>query len=693
MAKRRKNATAMSTARPLPWMPIITAVAFAVRAVVAMQLGNMPLSRTPHYDSLEYLGWAKHLAAGDFHWPAPPPHGPGYPFFLAALLFVSGGSLVAVRIAQALLGALTCFLVARTAARWFGERAGIAAGAMLAVYAPMVWIDASLLAEGLLLTLTAAAVYCVASERHPALIGLLLGYAALVRPTALLLLPLLLLFGAKTWRLRALMAAVVIAVITPVTIANYRSTHAFIPIQAFGGMNFYLGNSPLRDGLPSARPGGEWERLEAQAARAGANGALAEDRYFMRATWSEIGAHPLAWAKLLAAKAVRTLESDEIRDTHSFYFFADAVPLLRFLPHFCVLFALATVGLYVVRVQQRETRFLLLYCAIAIASCTLLVTGARYRMPLVIGLAVFAGAGLERLFALARTRAWRELAPLAIGAAILGTLTLVWRHPPSHNFAEERALTADSLLREDHVDDAEAEARRALAADPNSALAWDALGAALGTRGQRDGAGAAFARAVSLNPDYGRAHIHRGSLATELGDMKTAVAELRRATQIDPRDPNAAERLARALLQAGDVRAAAGAYARAVALEPRNAAALLQLAGIEGALGRPADGLAHAQRAIALGEEGGETWLLAGMLASHARQFAVAEDALHRAESLLGQQPQVGFGWAVLRYEEGRLDEAAQLLDQIEQAAPGNPEVRRLRAAVSEGQATAPVLH
>jgi tetratricopeptide (TPR) repeat protein len=691
MAKRRQNATA-TTPRPLPWMLIITAVAFAVRAIAAMQLGALPLSRTPHYDSLEYLGWARHLAAGDFHWPAPPPHGPGYPFFLAALLFVGGGSLVVVGMAQALLGALTCFLTGRAAAKWFGERAGIATAAVLALYAPLVWIDASILAEGLLLTLLAAAVYCVATERHPAIIGLLIGYAALVRPTALIFLPLLLMAGAKTWRHRAVMAAVVVAVITPVTIANYRSTHAFIPIQAFGGMNFYLGNSPLRDGLPSARPGGEWERLEASAARAGADGALAEDRYFTRKTAAEIASRPLAWLKLIAAKTARTLENDEVRDTHSFYFFAAALPLLRFLPHFCVLLALAMVGAYVVRGEERGSRFVWIYLVLSVASCALLVAGARYRMPLILGLALFAGAGCARLLALARTRAWRELLPLVIGGVMIGALSLVWRHPPSHVFAEEMALTADSLLREDHVDDAEAAARKALVADPNNALAWDALGAVLGTRGQRDGAGAAFAHAVALNPDYGRAHIHRGSLATELGDMKTAVAEFRRAQEIDPRDPNAAERLARALLQAGDVRAAVAAYARAVALEPRNTAALLQLAGIEGALGRSAEGLAHAQRAIALGEDGGENWLLAGMLASHAKQFAAAEDALHHAETLLGEQPQVGFGWAVLRYEEGRLDEAAQLLDQIERAAPGNPEVRRLRAAVSEGQAKAPVL-
>src|SRR5260221_12955972 len=68
--------------------------------MVALQIGAMPLSRTPQYDSLEYLGWAQHLVTKDFRWPYTPPHGPGYPFFLAGLLAVLGGSVMAIRVGQ-----------------------------------------------------------------------------------------------------------------------------------------------------------------------------------------------------------------------------------------------------------------------------------------------------------------------------------------------------------------------------------------------------------------------------------------------------------------------------------------------------------------------------------------------------------------------------------------------------------------
>src|SRR5205814_9519480 len=129
--------------RNLVGFAIVFAIAFVDRIVVALRLDALPISRHPQYDAFEYLGWARRVAAGDFTWPVSPPHGPGYPYFLGALLAATGGSVLAARIVQALLGALTCVLVARVGARWFGERAGLAAGIVLALYAPLIWIDVS----------------------------------------------------------------------------------------------------------------------------------------------------------------------------------------------------------------------------------------------------------------------------------------------------------------------------------------------------------------------------------------------------------------------------------------------------------------------------------------------------------------------------------------------------------------------
>src|SRR4029078_3573742 len=118
------------------------------------------------------------------------------PFFLAGVFRISGASLAAASVAQAALGAFGCVAMAALAGTWFGPMAAWAGGLLLAVNAVVAWTDVSILAEGLLLLLMTGALLCLgtrpASVRRAAMAGLLTGLAALVRPTALALLPILL---------------------------------------------------------------------------------------------------------------------------------------------------------------------------------------------------------------------------------------------------------------------------------------------------------------------------------------------------------------------------------------------------------------------------------------------------------------------------------------------------------------------
>jgi len=550
------------------------ALALALRVAAAAGIGRLPLSRTPQYDSLEYLLWAQQIAAGNWRWPPHPPHGPAYPYLLGALLAAGGGSLTFARLVQAAIGTATCVLVGLTAARWFGARAGIVTTALLAVYGPLIWLDVSIASEGLLMFFLAAALWSAASDRQPLLTGALIGLAALTRPTALIFLPLLL------WivpRRRAIVAAAVIAVILPVTIANWRASHAFIPIQSFGGLNLYLGNSPLRDGTASARPGGEWEALEAQDDLGGR-------------TLQEIRRQPGAFARLLLRKTALTFQNEEVRDTHSFYFFRDQVPLLRWLPGFMLLFGVAAAGAATADWRDRRTHFIAAWVALAAASCVFLVVGARYRIPIVIGLALLGGVwsgGLQA--AERRAKARRSILAGLIAAAC----TRIVAVPASHNLAEEWALTSQSLAKEGLVADAEKAAQRAIEIDPSNALGWDARGSALAAAGRAEAVDA-FRRALALNPQFAAAH----------------------------------ERLAMLLAQIGDVAGAAEEYRRTIAITPRQVSALWALARLDGALGKPAEGLEMARRAAALQTPVDDDWLIIAMLAAELRRFDEANDAL-----------------------------------------------------------------
>jgi tetratricopeptide (TPR) repeat protein len=677
---RRKSRIQVDTQRSfLLWLLALAAIAFVIRVVAARQIGDLPISQNPHYDSLEYLTWAQRIASGDFTWPAPPPHGPGYPFFLAALLALTNGSLFAVRIVQAALGAMTCCFVAWAGARLFGRRAGLAAAGLLAIYSPLIWIDVSIYAEGLLIFLISAALWSAVTDRHGAITGGLLGAAALVRPTALVLFPLLV-FAVRGWRARAWLTTAMLLAIMPATIANWRAMPAFIPIQAFGGMNYYLGNSPLRDGLPSARPGGDWDRIEPEAARNGALSPLDEDRYFVRKAEAEIMQHPLGYVRLLLRKTVWTFQADEIRDTHSFYFFRQFAPLL-WLPSFTILFALGVAGSTFSNWRDRSTWIVSGYVLLTAATCVFLVVGSRYRLPIVIGLALLGGVALMRA---AETPTRRQLAMLGAVTLVAGACTRIWRHLPDHNFSEEWALTAESQLQQGDIPSAEKSAKTSLELDRDNALAWDASGVTLGSAGRESEAIAALVHAITLNPDFVAAHLHLAETYERQNGLQAAAVQYERALAIDPRDPRPIERLAAVLVRQGQLQRAAAMYARLVQRNPRDADAIFALARLDGALGRPREGFEIARRASSIRELTAEEWTLIALLASQSDQLEEASAAAGRARALGGDTAQTMFVMAYIEFRRSHFDNAESILDQLLARAPQFAEAKQLKDAIEK---------
>ena len=176
--------------RYLPAIAIFV-VALGLRLIAAWQLGSLPISRTPQLDSAAYLMWAREIVAGGVIWPPYPEHAPGYPFFLAAVLALFDGSLMAVRVVQAVLGAAACVLTARIAARTVSPKAFLWAGLIQAGYAPLIYVETALLAESLFVFLLVVTLERVtAASEHATrwvVAGLALGAACVVRPTALVL--------------------------------------------------------------------------------------------------------------------------------------------------------------------------------------------------------------------------------------------------------------------------------------------------------------------------------------------------------------------------------------------------------------------------------------------------------------------------------------------------------------------------
>ncbi len=135
------------------------------------------------------------------------------------------------------------------------------------------------------------------------------------------------------------------------------------------------------------------------------------------------------------------------------------------------------------------------------------------------------------------------------------------------------------------LDDALAECRRALAADPDDAEAHTSLGRLLRHLGRLDEAVAANRRAIALAPDRAEAHNELGNVRLELGWLDGAVAAYRRAVGLRPDFAQAHNNLGWVLQELGKLDEAVAAHRRAIALKPDDESFRYMLDALTG--GRP----------------------------------------------------------------------------------------------------------
>jgi 4-amino-4-deoxy-L-arabinose transferase-like glycosyltransferase/predicted TPR repeat methyltransferase len=641
---------------------VLFVVALALRLLYLYQLAATPLGQVLLGDGVAYDAWARRIAAGDWWGNEVFYQAPFYPYVLALIYAVTTPDPLAARIFQALVGAATCVLAAAAGRRWFDARSGLAAGALLALYPPTIFFDGEIQKGTLTLFLATALVWLLARRAEPPrpgwclAVGVLTGFFALDRENALLLVPLLALWLAATarggWAKRAAPAALLVtgalAVLLPVALRNRAIGGELLLTTAQLGPNFYIGNHAGADGryqpLVPGRGSAQYERADATAlAERGAARKLTPgevSRWWLSRSLAFVRDEPGRWLALLARKTFLVWNRLEIVDTTSLEAAADSSWLLAGLSrvlHFGVLCPLAAAGIWLTRRRWRELAVLyLMLGAWAIAIAAFFVF-ARYRLPMVPILALFAGAGLAGAAAEVRARRAREWLPAllpAVALAIATALVVNWpaddRDPRVPTYANlgvaldaagrraegivqlERAVALSPGFAEAHLalghlrseggDRAGAGAAyaRVVELDPASAPAWNGLGLLAAGRGDRDEARRCFARAVAADAGYVEARFNLARTLFEAGDLAGARRHFAALVELTPADVEARERLADLLAFDNQYAAAVGEYERVVALAPDRAFAHFKLALARDRLSGPAAAAGDLRRALAL---------------------------------------------------------------------------------------------
>lgn len=307
-------------ARPVHgvWLAVL---ALGVRsAVVAWAAGRFP----PADDGRYYQVFAERLARGEGYtwlWPdgviTPAAHYPvGYPALLSLSYRVFGASPVVAMAVNAVIGALAVWAVHRIARSVAPAGPALIAGLLAALHPSLVAYTPAVMTEGVTAALFAilggASVWL--SERPGPRFGLLAlglgaGFLVLVRPQALLVVPV---FGALALArasARAKLAAaaavtfVALLVCLPWTLRNCAKLERCVFVSANGGWNLLIGSAEGATGafVPVEQLGVP-ERCRA------VYGEADKDRCFGQVGLENVLEHPIRYLSLIPKKLLNTFD-------------------------------------------------------------------------------------------------------------------------------------------------------------------------------------------------------------------------------------------------------------------------------------------------------------------------------------------------------------------------------------------------
>ena len=548
---------------------IICLAALFLRSLSILQTIDTPTSVRLLGDARGYHEWAVRIASGQWYGSETFYQAPLYPYFLAVQIKVFGSGIFALRLFQALLGAISVAAVGIAGKNFFRPSIGLIAAAGYAVYPAAIYFDGivqkTALASFLLCVLLAALsiLFKEISQGNQTAklhgkslaVGIILGLLMLTRENSILWVPIVPLW---IWFQRSVMKRIklqaiasyltgLLLILFPVAARNASLGGEWSPTTFQAGPNFYIGNHQASNGLYRPLVQGHetpmYERADAQRLAEEALGRELSSRevskYWFNQSWKEIIEDPASWIELVAIKSLMVVNRFEVPDVECFYIYSESSVPLKILGkvwHFGILFPLAVWGM-TVKIEQRRERWVLdaLLWVMVAAIVAFFILG-RYRQPLVPLSILFASIGVHDLYLRFRNRNWiavRSRIGVTIAAFVVCNL-------PVH---DESMLRASSYM---NMGIAAGQAGnlgvsipalyRAIESHPEMVEAYVNLGKAMEMSNRLEDAITCYEAALEIEPTLIMADAALGQVHARLGHRTQAIYHLERAIQIDPSD-------------------------------------------------------------------------------------------------------------------------------------------------------------
>jgi tetratricopeptide (TPR) repeat protein len=341
------------------------------------------------------------------------------------------------------------------------------------------------------------------------------------------------------------------------------------------GPNFHIGNNPQATGVYRALlPGRGDPRFERHDATALAQQATGRElspgevsRYWLGQSLRYIADQPGHWLRLIARKAMLTINAIEVVDTEDPYTYAEQSWVLRVLltiGHFGVLLPLAVLAAALMatsRDNSKDNSGGVLLWAMAIvyaASVVMFFVMGRYRYPLVVLLIPLIAWGLVELWGYIQRREYDRRLLIGLAAAALAAVVANW---PIYDKAPMQATThfsvaVEAMERMGATDEVVAHLHRAVNLRPEHSAPRLALAVAYVHREQWPQAAEAFETLIHLHPNHVMALHQYAQLLLQfppLGQPSRAVELARHACDLTGHQhPESLSTLAAALEAAGE---------------------------------------------------------------------------------------------------------------------------------------------
>jgi tetratricopeptide (TPR) repeat protein len=481
---------------------IIFILALGVRFINLETIKDNPFFNYPIMDEKYHDEWAQEIAQGDLFGRVPYYRAPVYPYFLGLVYRLFGHTYYIPRLIGIIIGALSCTLIFLIGKKIFTHKVGILAGLLACFYSMFLYFDAMLLTVYLEIFLSLFAIFLLIkwlnkrADFHLVLAGLFWGLASITRPTFLLC---VLVFASYLYvisrkdkfknrfrRVFLLIIGVAPSILT-VMIINSTIGKDSVPLVWNGGINFYLGNNQAANGWSATSPeidktwlGGYKDAIIIAELDMNRKLRFSEvSNYWFRRGFQYIFSQPINWFVLILKKAYLLVSAYEFPNNQSIKTYQSFSPLLRIpLLNFGTVVALAIIG-FIIAPKQKTTKAALLFLLTYALTLVLFFVPARYRMPLIPLLLIFAAYAIFWIVQELRSKNYKKVI-LSCGLIIVVLWFVHTDLPGAHgDFVDKNvihATYANHYFDMGQYEKALAEFNKALKYDPSNTKTINALG-------------------------------------------------------------------------------------------------------------------------------------------------------------------------------------------------------------------------